>query len=96
MSAGVAGPLTVTVDETRSVSALLQLPAAAQTCFVLAHGAGAGMDHSSPHACQQLGDASIDVTRRRFVRPDRPGRTGERSVKRGARVLVASKDQQSI
>jgi len=39
--------LTLAVDETRSVAALLPLPPAATACFVLAHGAGAGMDHPS-------------------------------------------------
>ena len=47
MSAGNAERLTLAIDETRRVSALLQLPPAATACFVLAHGAGAGMDHPS-------------------------------------------------
>ena len=38
-------PLTVRVDGTHSVSALLRLPARARACYVLAHGAGAGMAH---------------------------------------------------
>jgi predicted alpha/beta-hydrolase family hydrolase len=37
--------VTVRVDATTSVSALLILPTAARSCFVLAHGAGAGMTH---------------------------------------------------
>jgi len=40
VSADIAERLTLAVDETRGVSALLQLPPAATTCFVLAHGAG--------------------------------------------------------
>ena len=47
VSAGSAERLTLEVDETRRVSALLQLPPAATACFVFAHGAGAGMDHPS-------------------------------------------------
>jgi uncharacterized protein len=39
-------PISITIDATRSVSALLQCPADAHTCLVLAHGAGAGMRHS--------------------------------------------------
>src|SRR5688572_11070589 len=39
--------LSLAVDETHRVSALLQLPPAATACFVFAHGAGAGMDHPS-------------------------------------------------
>jgi uncharacterized protein len=42
-----AQALKIAVGETRSVSALLQRPAAARACFVLAHGAGAGMTHPS-------------------------------------------------
>src|SRR5687767_8616545 len=38
--------LTLTVDDTHRVSALLQLPSSAHACLVLAHGAGAGMEHS--------------------------------------------------
>ena len=47
MSAGIAERLTLAIDETRRVSALLQLPPAATACYVFAHGAGAGMDHPS-------------------------------------------------
>ncbi|MHA1157841.1 MAG: alpha/beta hydrolase family protein [Alphaproteobacteria bacterium] len=36
---------TIALDEERSVSALLDLPADAQALYVLAHGAGAGMTH---------------------------------------------------
>jgi predicted alpha/beta-hydrolase family hydrolase len=35
----------IQVDETQSVSALLQAPPDARACYVLAHGAGAGMAH---------------------------------------------------
>jgi predicted alpha/beta-hydrolase family hydrolase len=38
-------PLTITVDDTRSVSGLLQTPREARACYVMAHGAGAGMAH---------------------------------------------------
>ena len=47
MNAGTAERLTLAVDETRRVSALFQRPPAAKACFVLAHGAGAGMEHPS-------------------------------------------------
>ena len=39
-------PGTVTIDDARSVSGLLQAPKNARTCCVLAHGAGAGMSHA--------------------------------------------------
>jgi predicted alpha/beta-hydrolase family hydrolase len=38
-------PVKITVDETRRVSGLLQVPRNARACYVLAHGAGAGMTH---------------------------------------------------
>jgi len=47
VNAGVAERLTLAIDETQRVSALLQLPPAATACFVFAHGAGAGMEHPS-------------------------------------------------
>ena len=40
-----AKPISIKVDDTQSVSALLQVPPNAQVCYVLAHGAGAGMTH---------------------------------------------------
>ena len=45
MHAATPQPVTITVDETRAVSGLLQAPRQARVCFVLAHGAGAGMAH---------------------------------------------------
>jgi uncharacterized protein len=42
--------LTLTVDEGVQVSARLESPPAARACYVLAHGAGAGMDHPSTTA----------------------------------------------
>ena len=80
MSAGNAERLTLAIDETRRVSALLQLPPAATACFVLAHGAGAGMDHPSMVAvAAELAARSIATLRfqfpymeRRTRRPDPP------------------------
>ncbi|HJV68504.1 alpha/beta family hydrolase [Ideonella sp.] len=40
-----AQPLTLTLADGSTVSALLQVPAGAIACYVLAHGAGAGMAH---------------------------------------------------
>jgi uncharacterized protein len=37
--------ISIAVDETVRVSGLLQNPDATRACFVLAHGAGAGMEH---------------------------------------------------
>ncbi|MGH8537942.1 MAG: alpha/beta hydrolase family protein [Gammaproteobacteria bacterium] len=38
-------PVSITVDDTQRVSGLLQAPQNARACYVLAHGAGAGMAH---------------------------------------------------
>src|SRR3989440_12474399 len=38
-------PVSITVEGEGRVSGLLQAPAAARACYVLAHGAGAGMTH---------------------------------------------------
>jgi predicted alpha/beta-hydrolase family hydrolase len=38
-------PLTITIDDTRRISGLLQTPREARACYVMAHGAGAGMAH---------------------------------------------------
>jgi predicted alpha/beta-hydrolase family hydrolase len=45
MSEPAAEKLVIDVAETRSVSAMLNVPPRAGACFVFAHGAGAGMTH---------------------------------------------------
>jgi uncharacterized protein len=40
-----AQPVTIAVGETTQVSGLLNAPSQARACYVLAHGAGAGMTH---------------------------------------------------
>ena len=45
MLAPVAQPLTIRISETETVSALLCRPQHSRACYVLAHGAGAGMTH---------------------------------------------------
>ena len=80
MSTGNEERLTFSVDETRRVSALLKLPPAASTCFVLAHGAGAGMEHPSMATlATELAARSIATLRFQFPymesrsrRPDSP------------------------
>src|SRR5207237_10769090 len=45
MSSTVAKPVRITVNDAIGVSGLLQTPPRPRACYVLAHGAGAGMDH---------------------------------------------------
>jgi hypothetical protein len=80
VSAGTAERLTFAIDETRRVSALFQVPPAATACFVLAHGAGAGMEHPSMTAvATELAARRIATLRFQFPymeqrtrRPDPP------------------------
>jgi uncharacterized protein len=75
-----AEPITVELDETQSVSGLLSVPPGARACYVLAHGAGAGMTH--PFMAQvsaglaERGIASLryqfPYMERRAKRPDPP------------------------
>jgi len=60
--------VTITVDEQTRVSGLMQLPTHAKACLVLAHGAGAGMDH--PFMADLAGDlAPIGIATLRFQFP---------------------------
>jgi len=80
VNATLAERLTLSIDETRRVSALLQLPTTATACFVFAHGAGAGMEHPSMTAvAAELAARSIATLRFQFPymeqrsrRPDTP------------------------
>src|SRR5437773_7056522 len=45
MSSAAPQPVTITVNDAQRVSGLLQAPSDARACYVLAHGAGAGMAH---------------------------------------------------
>lgn len=47
MTSSPAEAHTISIDDTQSVSALLMVPPAARACYVMAHGAGAGMEHPS-------------------------------------------------
>lgn len=68
------------MDESNSVSGLLQLPPQATACYVLAHGAGAGMTHSFMSAVADgLYQRRVATLRFQFPymeqdskRPDRP------------------------
>ena len=73
-------PHLITVDATHRVSALLLLPPAARACFVMAHGAGAGMQHPSMETlATELYTLKIATLRYQFPymesgsrRPDKP------------------------
>jgi predicted alpha/beta-hydrolase family hydrolase len=75
-----AETLSIAVNESRRVSALLLAPPQARACYVLAHGAGAGMTHPSLEATAAgLAERGIATLRYQFPymesgakRPDPP------------------------
>ncbi len=80
MNATRAESLTLAIDETREVSALWQSPAQPIACYVLAHGAGAGMAHPfMATVAKELANRGIATLRYQFPymeqrsrRPDPP------------------------
>jgi uncharacterized protein len=93
-------PLAITVDDSRRVSALLEVPAPARACLVLAHGAGAGMTHPfMADVARGLAERGIATLRYQFPsmeqgskRPDTPAvaqATVRAAVAEAARRLPA-------
>jgi uncharacterized protein len=60
--------VSIAVDEERRVSGLLQVPCATRACYMLAHGAGAGMSHSFMAAVAD-GLAERDIATLRYQFP---------------------------
>jgi len=77
---GPARAVSITVDDAHRVSGLLRVPRQARACYVLAHGAGAGMSHPFMAAVSDgLAERSIATLRYQFPymeqgskRPDAP------------------------
>jgi uncharacterized protein len=92
--------LTITVDEAHRVSGLLLAPPGACACYVLAHGAGAGMTHPFMTAvAKELAERGVATLRYQFPymeqrakRPD-PPRLAQATVRaaaaEAARILPA-------
>lgn len=80
MPSSASQSITIAVDDTRRVSGLLEMPAQARACYVLAHGAGAGMTHPFMAAvAAELATRDIATLRFQFPymeqkaeRPDSP------------------------
>jgi len=98
MTAATAQPITISIDEAQQVSGLLQAPAAARACYVLAHGAGAGMTHpflgSVADGLAERGIATLryqfPYMEKRSKRPDPPKlaqATVRAAVNEAARLL---------
>ncbi len=75
MPSSNAEPVTIAVDAEISVSGLLQTPERPRACFVLAHGAGAGMTHPfMASVAAELGRREIASLRYQFPYMERGGR----------------------
>src|SRR5437899_9074973 len=80
MTFGSLQPVSISVDDTQRVSGLLRVPPKARVCYVLAHGAGAGMEHPfMALVADGLAERSIATLRYQFPymergskRPDTP------------------------
>lgn len=67
--------ISIAVDDTRSVSALFRCPADAHACLVLAHGAGAGMQHAFLEAlANELDARGVATLRYQFPYMERGSR----------------------
>src|SRR5881398_4071431 len=96
MSSAAPQPATITVSDVQRVSGLLQAPPQARACYVLAHGAGAGMAHPFLAAIADgLAERGIATLRYQFPymeqgskRPDAP-KVAHATVR--AAVLEASR-----
>jgi predicted alpha/beta-hydrolase family hydrolase len=70
-----AEKLTIAVNDAMSVSGLLLVPPRARACYVLAHGAGAGMTHPFMAAvAAELAQRSIATLRYQFPYMEQGGR----------------------
>jgi uncharacterized protein len=73
--ASAAEPVSIQVDEITRVSGLMQRPRAARACLVLAHGAGAGMEHPFMVAiARDLATRGIATLRFQFPYMERGGK----------------------
>src|SRR5262245_21903229 len=70
-----AKPVTIAVDDATRVSGLLSAPKEARACYVLAHGAGAGMTHPFMAAvASELAERGIATLRYQFPYMEKGGR----------------------
>jgi predicted alpha/beta-hydrolase family hydrolase len=75
VSSSDAEPVTITVSDAIRVSGLLQSPPRARACYVLAHGAGAGMAHPFMSAvASELAERGIATLRYQFPYMEQGGR----------------------
>jgi predicted alpha/beta-hydrolase family hydrolase len=72
---GDAKPVTIAVDDSTRVSGLLRAPKSACACYVLAHGAGAGMHHAFMQSvADELAARGIATLRYQFPYMEKGGK----------------------
>jgi uncharacterized protein len=75
MAAAVSKRFTIDVNDTTQVSGLLEIPMGSKHCLLLAHGAGAGMEHPFMAAiAQELAAHDIATLRYQFPYMERGGK----------------------
>ena len=75
MATADAEPIAIAVDGATRVSALLLVPTRARACYVLAHGAGAGMTHAFMAAvAQELAERGVATLRYQFPYMEKGGK----------------------
>jgi uncharacterized protein len=75
MSSADAKPVSIAVDDNVRVSGLLQSPPKARACYVLAHGAGAGMHHPfMANVARELASRGVASLRYQFPYVERGAR----------------------
>jgi predicted alpha/beta-hydrolase family hydrolase len=83
-------PITFSVDDEKRVSALLLAPPSARLCYVLAHGAGAGMTHPFMAAVAEgLAERRIATLRYQFPYMQQGGQRPDSSKLAQATVRAA-------
>src|SRR6201999_4434120 len=83
-------PLAITVNDDIRVSALLTMPQRARACYVLAHGAGAGMTHPfMAAAAEGLAGRRIATLRYQFSYMERGSRRPDAAALAHATVRAA-------
>ena len=91
-------PIRIEVDSDTTVSGLLQAPAGVRAAYVLAHGAGAGMDHAfMAAAAQGLAERGIATLRYQFPYMERGSkRTDSPAVAHAAVRAAVSRASQEF
>jgi predicted alpha/beta-hydrolase family hydrolase len=85
--------VSIAVDEVRRVSGLLQVPHGARVCYVVAHGAGAGMSHPFMAAIADgLADRGIATLRYQFPYMEQGGRRPDAPKPSHATVRAAVRE----